>query len=983
MQSAKNKSGSIIKDQKDSFEIMYTNADCLSNKLKELEVVANSIKPKLIAITEVKHKNKWHLCDSELQLSGYKFFSNDLGKDGRGVVIYVSEKLECNSVVLDTDYNDAVVVEIKVNNNETMLVGNFYRSPNSCAENDNKLFALINAICESYLCSKILVGDFNLPNIDWGNCSSNCAISKKFLSTVQKNFLIQHVFKPTRVRGTDRANILDLVLTDNPSLVHDIELLSPLGKSDHAILTINCNIQASVSNRESDKFNYSKGDYVKFREILNIDWVAVFTDLNNDVDSMWDYFKDVMHKGMEEFIPKLTDFNKWRKSSWRRPLDQDLRVKIRKKARLWTRFMETRNPQILKGYKKVRNDIRKITRQLAKKEQCEIANQCKSNPKKFWKYVNSKSRLRNPIGNLKVADVSGSTVVDDDQEKANVLGKFFASVFTREPSGSFSTMAPRPAEFPCGTIGFTEDIILHKLNKLNITKSSGPDLLHPRILHEVRHQIATPLQLIFEASFRNGTLPYDWRIANTVPIHKKGSKAEPNNYRPVSLTSAVCKLMESIIRDHLMEYVLTNIFISKNQYGFIKGRSTVLQLLKIFDDWTECLESGGQIDCVYMDFEKAFDTVPHERLISKLKSYNIDSTIINWVSAFLKGRNFKVIVNGKCSCSFDVISGIPQGSILGPLLFIIYINDLPDECSSLLSKLNIYADDTKLYGHILQREDQCMLQQDIDKIKTWADRWLLKLNVNKCKVVSYALRDVISTSYFIQEGNKCLELDKLDSFKDLGVVFDKGLTFGDHMHEKISKAYSVLGIIKRNFIHMNSHSFILLYKSMVRPHLEYANGVWCPYRKGDIEAIEKVQKRATKLVISVKHLQYEERLHRLKLPTLKYRRLRGDMIEVFKLLNNLYDKDVDFKLRLKPAYSTRGNSYKLENYSFHYDVRKFSFCPRVVNVWNSLPDHVVNVATVNMFKAHLDKFWEHQQVVFDFKAELTGTGNRSEYIYNL
>ena len=225
-----------------------------------------------------------------------------------------------------------------------------------------------------------------------------------------------------------------------------------------------------------------------------------------------------------------------------------------------------------------------------------------------------------------------------------------------------------------------------------------------------------------------------------------------------------------------MEYVLTNIFISKNQYGFIKGRSTVLQLLKIFDDWTECLESGGQIDCVYMDFEKAFDTVPHKRLISKLKSYNVNSTIINWVAALLKARQFKVTVNGKSSCFFDVISGIPQGSILGPLLFIIYINDLPDECSSLLSRLNIYADDTKLYRHLLKSDDrQPSTEYRQSSLKTWADRWLLKLNVNKCKVVTYALRDSINTSYFIQEGSMYRELEKLESFKDLQLFIIIGL----------------------------------------------------------------------------------------------------------------------------------------------------------------------------------------------------------------
>jgi len=284
------------------------------------------------------------------------------------------------------------------------------------------------------------------------------------------------------------------------------------------------------------------------------------------------------------------------------------------------------------------------------------------------------------------------------------------------------------------------------------------------------------------------------------------------------------------IRDKFMEHFTMNKLFTNRQFGFLKGRSTVTQLLQILDDWTEALESGSRIDVIYTDFEKAFDKVPHRQLLSKLKSYKIHHTIIKWIKNFLSGSKQRVRVDGEFSCWADVLSGIPQGSILGPLLFIIFINDLVDFCE-INPKLYLFADDAKLYCHIKDILDLDYLQRSIDNLAKWTKRWQVTLNIRKCKVMSVHHRrysdDGAIPNYVINN----IRLDEVEEIKDLGLTYDSLLLFDKHISEKVNKAYMMLGVIKRNFEHISRNCFVTLYKSLVRSHLEFANSVWYPKKE--------------------------------------------------------------------------------------------------------------------------------------------------------
>jgi hypothetical protein len=556
---------------------------------------------------------------------------------------------------------------------------------------------------------------------------------------------------------------------------------------------------------------------------------------------------------------------------------------------------------------------------------------------------------------------NGETV-EDNMGKANILNEYFHAVFTKENLHRIpSPMHDREEgnEFTFRKI--TESEILKKLKNLKVNKAPGPDHCHPRILKEIADAIVIPLLIIFNQSITTGTVPDEWKRANITPIHKKGERTNPKNYRPVSLTSILCKMLESCLRDQLMKYMNDNSLFSPDQHGFLPNKSCVTQLLLIMEHWTQLIDDGNCIDTIYLDFSKAFDSVPHNRLLIKLKNFGMCDLAINWFRSFLTNRIQRVCLEGSHSEWKHVTSGVPQGSVLGPILFLIYINDLPN---SIKNFVKIFADDTKLYSINNQVEHCISLQADIDQAYEWSQTWQLPFNAEKCKVMHIGKNSLLNNYTMKNTNGDTQQLEVVNEEKDLGVIFDQKLSFNTHISTCIAKANQILGIIKRNFSALDQISFILLYKTLVRSHLEYANAVWRPNLKKHINQLEKVQRRATKCIPSLQNLPYEERLQRLKLPSLEYRRARGDMIQTYKILNNIDALDPGNFFELCNNNRTRGNSQKIVKQRFKTEIRKNVFSNRVVNNWNSLPESVISAPSLNSFKNRLDKEWADRMYIF-------------------
>jgi hypothetical protein len=283
-------------------------------------------------------------------------------------------------------------------------------------------------------------------------------------------------------------------------------------------------------------------------------------------------------------------------------------------------------------------------------------------------------------------------------------------------------------------VSITEKMVREKIRKLKPDSAAGPDEIGPRILKELEAVLTTPLVEIFRKSISTGEVPDEWKKANVTPIFKKGTKKDPGNYRPVSLTSVCCKMLESILRDALMDHLTCNNLLKASQHGFMPGKSCTTNLLEFFEKTTQAIDAGLPFDVIFLDFAKAFDKVPRERLLEKLRAHGVQGRALNWIRNWLTGRKQRVVLNGKFSAWAEVLSGVPQGSVLGPILFLIFINDL-DVAAVMIDILRKFADDTKLGQTVSTPEERELLQQALDKLCEWSEKWGMEFNVKKCKVM--------------------------------------------------------------------------------------------------------------------------------------------------------------------------------------------------------------------------------------------------------
>ncbi|CAM5138679.1 unnamed protein product [Natator depressus] len=409
--------------------------------------------------------------------------------------------------------------------------------------------------------------------------------------------------------------------------------------------------------------------------------------------------------------------------------------------------------------------------------------------------------------------------------------------------------------------------------------------------------------MVCNLSFKSVSVPNDWKIVNVLPIFKKGSRGDPGNNRPVCLTSVPRKLVETRVKNNIVRHIDEHKLLCKSQHGFSKGRSCLTNLLVLFEGVNKHVDKGGPVDIVYLDFQKAFDKIPHQRLLCKLSCHGIRRKVLSWIENWLKDREQRVGINGKFPEWRGVTSGVPQRSVLGPILFNLFINDLEKGVNSEVAN---FAGDTKLLKIVKTKADCEELQKDLAKVSVWATKWQMKLNVDKCKVTHIGKNNPNYT-YNMMEAN----LATTNQEKDLGVIVDSSLKTSTQCAATVKKGNGMLGIIKKGIENKTGNILLPLYKSMVRPHLEYCIQMWSPHLNKDILALEKVQRKATKMIRGLEWVPYEERLKRPGLFSLEKRRLRGDMIVVYQIMSSVEKVNKEKLFTCSHNIRTRDHQMKL------------------------------------------------------------------------
>ena len=618
------------------------------------------------------------------------------------------------------------------------------------------------------------------------------------------------------------------------------------------------------------------------------------------------------------------------------------------KQTMWRVYRRTRKDEDYAKYKEALNaattEIRQSKRSYEQKLACNIKNDSKS----FYAYVRSKQNVQDKVGPL---EDSAGNIISQGFLMAEDLNGYFSSVFTKE---DISSLPVADAKFQgaksdyLGPLVVTPELVAKKIKAMKDNKSPGVDGIPPKLLMETVEQISIPLARVFNLSLKEGVVPFEWKEANIIPLFKKGSRNKSDNYRPVSLTSVISKLLERLIKDHMVEFLVKHKLLNSSQHGFLKARSCLTNMLCFLEEITKWIDVGSPVDIIYLDFQKAFDKVPHQRLLLKLKAHGIGDSITDWIEQWLTDRRQRVVVDGEVSNWKSVLSGIPQVSVLGPILFLIYINDLDDSITSNVLK---FADDTKLFRKVNTDGDKQHLQNDLDRLVKWSEKWQMLFNFGKCKCLHTGHRN-LNVNY--KMGDTVLGTTVKE--KDLGVTISADMKVSEQCGIAASKGNQILGLIRRNITYKGKKLIIPLYKAIVRPHLEYCIQAWRPYRKKDIDTLERIQRRATKMIPELRDLSYEERLKECGLTTLETRRLRGDQIEVFKILNGYENIDRNMFFSLKKDSRTRGHEVKLVKDQCRLDIRKHSFSQRTINEWNKLSTDCVTASSVNMFKNKVDTY---------------------------
>ncbi|MEL7196428.1 MAG: reverse transcriptase domain-containing protein [Bacteroidota bacterium] len=956
-----------------------------------------------MALTE-SHLNDTSL-EAEYNISGYShILGNRIGRQGGGVILYINNNLSYEVInYASDDMCSLLAVTIRELKLTIILI---YRPPGSSKPGskyngqalldsfDNIILRNIENSIRSLgtpTPNVLVMGDFNFRQITWNGGiatptnghSTEAKMINHLIRVCETHQLLQTVPFGTRSTNTGRENKLDLIFSNNDQLLSDLRKLHT-ALSDHSLIECDLSFHFSHPNYNPNTpseeieddlsvFNINKADWKEIRNFLrNKQWRVQLLNKTNEEKRR--IIVSTVYEALNKFCPKYK--NKRGQTKNKIPRDRRIlfRQRKRKKSSLKTVKANSQKAQrIHTEITRIERDIMSSLHNEHMQEEEKAIENIKENSKYFFTYARKRRNAKRDIGPLKV---DGNLLVAPEQICEALSAQYSSAYSPRDPNNiiddptSFFNL-DRPDLPSLQDIEFSEDKIEEEIGTLRNNSAAGPDRFPALILKKCKKELKKPLYILWRSSLSDCDIAQIFKHAITCPVLKSCSQSFlPKSYRPVSLTSHLIKVFEKIIAKEILQYLIKNKLVPWNQHGFLNDRSTMSQLLSQTEIILRYLEAGDCADTIYLDFAKAFDKVDHFILCKKLKEKRIGGKVGAWLHNFLTNRTLQVSANGALSSPAPVLSGVPQGTVLGPILFIIMISDIDENLNQAF--MSLFADDSRVTRRISSdnenNEDCILLQEELDNvIYPWASRNNAVFNGDKFEYVRFGSQEE-PWQYKDNIGNP---ISCQTNVKDLGVTITSDLSWSTHIENTVTKCRNMSAWILRTFTKRDITTMRTLWISLLRPLVDYCSPVWSPKPKsyGLIDQLEGILRGFSKHVDGLADLPYCARLKALNLQSIQRRHERYKIIYLYKmkeklvpcLPNDPMQPENSFALQFHHT-RRKGIRCKLPSPTLHHNgahlARESSFAQTATNLWNRLPRCITLITgeKVDTFKKKLDKF---------------------------
>ena len=947
---------------KDNFlSLGHINARSLNieDKFDEISLFITSKEIDLFGISETWLNNN-SLTDNTCIPGYHPLFRKDRQNSrGGGVALFASEFLNVKRRSdLENDDLELLWVEIEIYN-FTVFLAVCYRPPNDTLESTthflNAMQFSLDSIERNPNSLIVLLGDFN-AHFDASDLTSSTHFGARLYYLFECNNLFQLIQEPTRITK-DKSSILDLIITDAPSYFISTGTHSPPSNCDHNFIFAKMNF----SRPKPQAFKRFIWDFKSVLpndlndDLIRTNWHEL-TSKNCDINVFYKEWFSIFKQCIEKHIPYKEVVIRPRDKEW---MNCKVRSAIRKRNRLLKKFDRIKSIGNWNNYKQQRNLTTSLIRDAKANYYLKLNNDL-SNPslckKKWWSTVKSlyNNKIHMSIPSLK----ENLCIITDAKQKADIFNAYFVSQATvADIERTIIPIADGAVGKILSTIQTSTNEIEIIISNLDPSKACGHDKIGNKIIKMCIPGLLAPLTMLCNRSLLSGEFPSDWKKANVIPLFKKDDRQNKTNYRPVSLLPSLSKILEKVVFTSLYKFLLNINFLNPLQSGFRPGDSTVNQLIYLVHLIYEALELGKEVRMVFLDISKAFDRVWHKGLLYKLEKIGIRDPLLKWFRSYLSDRQQRVVIESQESEWLEIRAGVPQGSVLGPLLFLIYINDITN---TIYNQCLLYADDTSLLTVVEDPfQSASSLNSDLRKIHTWSVDWQVTMNSSKTNsMILSAKRSRLPHPPLFLNGNV---INEVSSHTHLGLTLSSNMSWQNHVLYIYHKASKRLHMLKGLKYKVSRDTLAILYKSMIRSVVEYADCVWDGCSDELSQLLESIQYESA-IVVSgaLKGTSKQKVLAELGWENLKTRRLIHKLLLFYKIVNGHTPSFLRDILPSKVKEKSRFSLRKGDNFS-PFIVRserfKYSFFPSSVSLWNKLDTDVRNLDSFNLFKKTLKYFF--------------------------